>query len=57
MIQQNLDEVTTAITYATWEDKQEILRKYVESVIDECAVQAQGIQDIEEGITAVKSQL
>lgn len=65
MIEKNLDQVVTAITFAAWENKQEILRKYVESVIDECVHKAEikyikgehGAYVDKESITAVKSQL
>jgi len=66
MIQQNLDEVTTAITFATWETKQEILRKYAESIVEECVQLAKsewrgnggGIQDgIVDAVIKVKQQI
>lgn len=65
MIQDTLDQVVTAITFATWEEKQRILRRYAESVIDECAHKAEikyikgeyGAHIDKESITAVKEQI
>jgi len=39
------------------ERRVEYLEDWAEEIIDECKIQAQGIQDIEEGIEQIKEQL